>query len=306
MYHLDKLSLHKLYIEEQKSTYDIGKILNVHPDTVLYNLKKFNIPRRPKPFKGSHHSQHHAAKISQSLKGNQNGINPKTGKGYNWDRKIIICEYCNESIEVRNYEIKRGRKFHDRCHHEYLKTKVGDKNNNFGGGDVETRCCWDHCNKLVKRRRSLIKNDAKFFCCRQHYDFWRSKYQIGDKIYNYKGGPFDYNYGPGWNYTAEQIRKRDGYRCQSCSKTQDQEGQLLSVHHIIPFRLFGLENYALANKPENLITFCNGCHVTIENNLTNKYWNKEVFDKLNILEKFKQNIYNHYCNINFNPAKFTK
>jgi hypothetical protein len=35
---------------------------------------------------------------------------------------------------------------------------------------------------------------------------------------------------------AETIRQRDGYRCQRCNKTQDENGQKLSVDHIIAWR----------------------------------------------------------------------
>jgi 5-methylcytosine-specific restriction endonuclease McrA len=54
------------------------------------------------------------------------------------------------------------------------------------------------------------------------------------------------------------TRKRDGYRCQHCGKTQKQNGRSLDVHHIRPFRLF--DNYTDANELDNLISLCMSCH----------------------------------------------
>jgi predicted HNH restriction endonuclease len=34
----------------------------------------------------------------------------------------------------------------------------------------------------------------------------------------------------------------------------------LDVHHIIPFRKFGIDRYREANKISNLISLCNSCH----------------------------------------------
>lgn len=63
----------------------------------------------------------------------------------------------------------------------------------------------------------------------------------------------------------EKIRKRDGYRCTRCSKTQKEEyeetGHKLAVHHI--------DVDKGNNNPENLLTLCNACHAVVTNN-TNK------------------------------------
>lgn len=54
----------------------------------------------------------------------------------------------------------------------------------------------------------------------------------------------------------ESIRKRDGYKCQKCGKTQEQNlkeiNKKLSVHHI--------DGDDTNNVEENMITYCNSCH----------------------------------------------
>ncbi|HUV84266.1 MAG TPA: HNH endonuclease [Methanosarcinales archaeon] len=60
----------------------------------------------------------------------------------------------------------------------------------------------------------------------------------------------------------EIIRERDNWTCQQCGWTQEQEGQLLPVHHID----YDKENSA----EENLITLCHCCHS--KTGFNREYW----------------------------------
>ena len=62
----------------------------------------------------------------------------------------------------------------------------------------------------------------------------------------------------------KQIRKRDNYICQICSKTQKQNNRALDVHHID----YDKKN----NKEGNLITLCQSCHM--KTNANRNYWKK--------------------------------
>jgi len=60
----------------------------------------------------------------------------------------------------------------------------------------------------------------------------------------------------------KSIRDRDDNICQLCSKTKEQEGKNLCVHHI---------DYVKENlDPSNLITLCNGCNSKVNGN--RGYW----------------------------------
>ncbi len=61
-----------------------------------------------------------------------------------------------------------------------------------------------------------------------------------------------------WEARAEQIRARDGYRCQNCLKTQQENGRRLSVDHILPRRWF--TDPSEADDPANLLSRCGSCH----------------------------------------------
>lgn len=60
--------------------------------------------------------------------------------------------------------------------------------------------------------------------------------------------------GPNWQAQRRKALKRDDYTCQHCA------GPGSDVHHIQPFRLFGLNRYKEANELPNLVTLCDTCH----------------------------------------------
>jgi len=70
-------------------------------------------------------------------------------------------------------------------------------------------------------------------------------------------------YGPGWQKIRDQVRARDGFRCQVCGAPEN--GRQHDVHHRVPFRQF--PSPAQANRPENLITLCPTCHRRAEQNV---------------------------------------
>jgi len=80
------------------------------------------------------------------------------------------------------------------------------------------------------------------------------------------------------NRLKEQIRKRDGHRCQECFRHQDElytkSGRKYSliVHHID----YNKKN----NNPSNLISLCMGCHS--QTNFGREDWTKYFQDRLTL------------------------
>jgi len=70
-------------------------------------------------------------------------------------------------------------------------------------------------------------------------------------------------YGPGWQKIRDQVRARDGFRCQVCGAPEN--GRQHDVHHRVPFRQF--PSPAQANRAENLISLCPTCHRRAEQNV---------------------------------------
>lgn len=95
--------------------------------------------------------------------------------------------------------------------------------------------------------------------------------------FNWQGGKSFEPYGLEFNERLkEQIRKRDNYRCQECSKYQEdlftKRGRKykLTIHHID----YNKKN----NNSDNLISLCNGCH--IKTNFKRKDWTKYFQQKI--------------------------
>lgn len=85
----------------------------------------------------------------------------------------------------------------------------------------------------------------------------------GENNPRWKGGYEPY-YGTSWSNAREKARERDNYTCQVCGLTENELGQEVDVHHIIPFFEFGVENHKEANSLDNLVCLCRICHVNIE------------------------------------------
>jgi 5-methylcytosine-specific restriction endonuclease McrA len=78
----------------------------------------------------------------------------------------------------------------------------------------------------------------------------------GDKHWKWVGGHSGYR-GENWNNIRKIVYERDGYSCRKCFKKCDETK--LHAHHIIPYRKTN------DNSLSNLITLCNSCHMSAEN-----------------------------------------
>lgn len=110
-----------------------------------------------------------------------------------------------------------------------------------------------NCGTSYRRTIGAVKRNARNFCSKACA--WAAN--VGAANASWRGGS-DPNRGEGWRKIAEQIRERDGYVCRRCGKTQAENGQRLSVDHVIPWRAF--EDEAEANSPLNLVALCRPCH----------------------------------------------
>lgn len=87
--------------------------------------------------------------------------------------------------------------------------------------------------------------------------------QKGEKNHQWCGG---ISFSPyAWTFNAElkeEVRRRDGHRCQLCGVPQIECKRTLDVHHA---------DYDKRNSdPVNLTTLCRSCHAKVNTNRT--YW----------------------------------
>lgn len=169
--------------------------------------------------------------------------------------KTFVCEHCGAEFKDRRH-IKRKYccKACNTASHIGKKKDLADR-------VIETRYC-KQCGKSFTE----FPSQPRKFCCHKCYEQWQSENLSGEDSYNWQGGAVG-DRGYNWNNQAALARERDLHTCQHCGITEDELEKTLDVHHIIPFRFFGLEKYEEANKLENLITLCRSCHVTVERSL---------------------------------------
>lgn len=116
---------------------------------------------------------------------------------------------------------------------------------------VEVGCA--QCGAKFRRTRGAVKRVQRTFCSRT----CTNAFLRGENSPHFRGDK-DPNRGAAWNTLADSIRQRDSYRCRRCSKTQEENGQKLSVDHVVPWRVFADKNEA--NDPTNLASLCRSCH----------------------------------------------
>ena len=178
----------------------------------------------------------------------------KVGKEHHsYSSTECIFKKCGKTFAVQPNELERGYGvFCSRqCKHDY--------------GRVYTIC--EQCGKDITVAKSQQERYTMSFCSIECKSKWQSIHCAGENAPNWKGG-YDPYYGASWREARRQARKRDNHTCQypGCDVTREDLGKALNVHHIIPFREFGVENHEEANDLSNLICLCNVHHTYVEHN----------------------------------------
>lgn len=152
------------------------------------------------------------------------------------------CVDCGKKISV-------GHKRCRRC------SMQGKHHPRFKHGETLKKHYCVTCGKPVKNYRNLVCSKCS---SKQH-----SKRMKLNNNPNWQGGKSFEPYPLGWTKTyREQIRKRDGYKCQLCGCPETECLRKLHVHH---------KDYQKDNlNPSNLVSLCNSCH--IKTNYNRKKW----------------------------------
>lgn len=138
--------------------------------------------------------------------------------------------------------------------------------------DRPRRFCSDAC-RIIGRRGvptviPITVGKVKADCpqCGETFEFYASWPRRFCSMKCYGASRFEGYapyYGPRWDDACEAVRQRDGV-CQRCGKAPKNNERALDVHHLTPFRLFGLERCDEANQLSNLVALCRSCHGIVE------------------------------------------
>jgi len=198
-------------------------------------------------------NKHHFCSRNCIAKWRSENICGETHPNWKGGRHKFKCDWCGETFFSKHDPERSKHHFCSRkCKGKWWSKNIqGENHPNWRGVRVEVKC--DGCGKLYRVKRKDLKGRKNHFCSYECYWEWVT----GENSPFWKGGHEPY-YGPNWFRQARITRERD-YTCQICGREED--GRALDVHHIIPFREFGLERYKEANQLSNLITLCRPCHV---------------------------------------------
>jgi len=196
------------------------------------------------------------------------------------ERPKIYCLDCKKELSRNAYyygytkcskcsKIGRLNKFKGT-----KRPEITGKNNPNYKERIERFC--SSCNKSVLVSEYRDKRSKNIFCSKQCLISWKktligeksTSYGIrrfGEENPNWRGGISFEPYPLGWTKTfREQIRYRDGYKCQMCGVHEVDCNRKLSVHHIDYNKLNLSEN--------NLVSLCVKCHCKTNGN--REYWKR--------------------------------
>lgn len=156
----------------------------------------------------------------------------------------IACLGCRTMFRPYPSELQRGRGYCSRAC--FYRTD--------GKAQYDEATCVECGISFVRRPANMYqrKGGQKFCslsCSRAYFQ--------GERSPAWRGGS-NPNRGAGWLKRAEEARARDDYLCRRCGKTQEQNGERLSVDHLIPWRSF--TSAQEANQLDNLVSLCRSCH----------------------------------------------
>ena len=178
------------------------------------------------------------------------------------EQRTLECDFCHKPYSVKLAEVERSHYCSKSCYHEGMKQITGPSNPRWKRVDVS--CAY--CDTIIHIVPSQIKDKGNFFCDSKCYGKWISENKNGKNANAWRGGQKKWR-GPNWQAQRKLALERDNYKCQHCGITQKKLGRFLDVHHIVPFRLFGISRYVEANDLLNLICLCQQCHMQAEHNM---------------------------------------
>lgn len=205
----------------------------------------------------------------------------------------VPCENCGEYVLKEQNEIKRANNnfCSNSCHNEYQrkqnaktcktcgkKYNGGTKNSKFCSHEcfgehkkvekVETSC--PECDSVSLVYPSYKEKHKNVFCSSECRSSWLEENSLFSTDNPRKSsGPSGYRkeFGSNWQKMRKKALERDNYTCQNCSKTEEENGRSLSVHHITPRKLFIEDEHISVEQSNvlcNLVVLCRSCHMKAE------------------------------------------
>ena len=171
----------------------------------------------------------------------------------------LICKQCNKEYKVS--PSKLISKFCSKKCHSKWKSENLINENNYNWKSKITLIC-QQCNKEYEV--NPCHNNQKF-CLLECKNKWQSINRQGDKNSAWKGGLTNQRYCNLFNNKfKEKIRQRYHRICYLCDKSEKDNNQKLSVHHV------NYDKSCLCGATCEFIPLCGSCHTKTNHN--RQYW----------------------------------
>lgn len=173
--------------------------------------------------------------------------------------KIIkkTCEFCGTEFSIYPSHPKhhKARFCSHTCYDAWRKEDLVKQTH------IEVDC--EICTKKTLIRKYRFVKDRKYTCSKKCEYILKSKVRVGSGNPNWHNGVSFEPYPLSFNHIfKERIRERDSRVCQLCGMPEEENGKLLSVHHID----YNKENL----DPFNHISLCEKDH--LRTNANRKFW----------------------------------
>lgn len=167
------------------------------------------------------------------------------------------CSRCGSSITSTFHT---DRDYCETCLSDVRSEVTGEDHPRYTG-QVEVSCTV--CESTFEVYPYRKESDTDLFCSSACFSEWQSERLEGEASPLWQGGSEGYVYGGNWHRQRRKALDRDEHRCRNCDMTPEENGRMLSVHHIEPLKSFD-GDFEKANALDNLITVCDTCHMRIE------------------------------------------
>ena len=284
-----KERIYELYVEKGYSTRDVAKELGIGQTTVRRKMKQYGIPARTgKEARNTPHILAKKNELSRKMEVREQRFCECCGKEFfiqphivkkncslecariSTSQKLvnraeIECDYCQAKIERISSRLSiNTHNFCDNTCHGKWKSEHLIGSNNPAYRRIDRICA--NCGERISIIPSRDKYENVYCdreCMAEHYS--KSEMFSGQNSPVWKGGKTTRNeYGANWMSVRKKVRERENYSCLRCGKTEEENNQELSVHHIKNFKLY--ETYQEANNLENLVGLCRECHTFVHSN----------------------------------------
>lgn len=180
-------------------------------------------------------------------------------KSAKWTEGInVVCQTCGKTFRITSKRIKTAKYCSRKCHALHKAKEYGGPDGPYSE-QVENVCVV--CGKVYCIKPSHAK--WRVTCSRKCHFKRMSSMFSGEGNPSWCNGLSRFPYPIKFNAALKRkIRDRDGYMCTLCGKTEEENGERLSIHHI---------DYNKDNCDEsNLTSVCRPCNGRV--NVSREMW----------------------------------